>query len=69
MNHFRGALMVVAAAVAFWRGAKIHASGHSALLAYALGGLALALAVWHFTRRPASGPGFRGHEPSSRNDS
>jgi hypothetical protein len=60
MNHFRGVLMVVAAAVAFWRGAKIHAAGHSAWLAYALGGLALGLAIWHFTRRPAQGSGLKG---------
>jgi hypothetical protein len=51
MNHFRGVLMLVAAGIAFWRGWKIH-TGHVALLAYALGTLALGLAVWHLTRKP-----------------
>ncbi len=49
MNHVRGMLMVVAAAIAFYRGWKIH-TGHTALLAYGLGALALGLAVWHLTR-------------------
>lgn len=43
--------MLLAAGVAFWRGWKIH-SGNMALLAYTLGILALALAVWHLTRKP-----------------
>jgi hypothetical protein len=51
MNHFRGALMLLAAGVAFWRGWKIH-TGNTALLAYALGTLALGLAAWHLTRKP-----------------
>jgi uncharacterized membrane protein len=42
-------LMLVAAAIAFYRGWKIH-TGHIALLAYGLGALALGLAVWHLTR-------------------
>jgi LPXTG-motif cell wall-anchored protein len=42
--------MVLAACVAFWRGWQIH-TGQKALMAYALGVAALALAVWHFTRR------------------
>jgi hypothetical protein len=50
MNHIRGALMLLAAGVAFWRGWKIH-TGHTALLAYSLGSLALGLAIWHFTRK------------------
>jgi hypothetical protein len=49
MNHVRGLLMVVAAAVAVWRGWKIHAGSH-AWMAYGLAALALALAVWHLTR-------------------
>jgi hypothetical protein len=69
MNHFRGALMVLAAAVAFWRGAKIHAAGHSSLVACVLGVVALALAVWHFTRRPAPWSGFRGQGSGPGNDS
>jgi hypothetical protein len=51
MNHFRGVLMLVASGIAFWRGWKIH-TGHAALLAYALGTLALGLALWHLTRKP-----------------
>ena len=51
MNPVRGAFMVLAACIAFWRGWQIH-SGRMALTAYGLGILALGLAVWHFTRRP-----------------
>lgn len=47
MNPFRGILMIVAACIAFWRGWQIH-HGHYAWMAYSLGVLALALAVWHF---------------------
>jgi len=50
MNRFRGVLMLLAASVAFWKGWRIRANGHSPLLAYGLGALALALAVWHMTR-------------------
>jgi hypothetical protein len=53
VNRFRGVLMLLAAAVAFWKGWRIHANGHSPLPAYALGVLALGLAVWHLTRRDA----------------
>jgi len=49
MNHVRGLLMVVAAAVAAWKGWKIHTGSH-AWMAYGLAALALALAVWHLTR-------------------
>ncbi len=51
MNHFRGYLMLLAAVFAFYRGWKIH-HGHFALMAYCLGVLALALAIWHLTRKP-----------------
>lgn len=51
MNQFRGALMLLAAGVAFWRGWKIH-TGNIALLAYGLGVLAIGLALWHLTRKP-----------------
>ena len=50
VNPVRGALMALAACVAFWRGWQIH-TGRVALLAYALGVAALGLAMWHF-RRP-----------------
>jgi hypothetical protein len=51
MDRVRGILMVVAACVAFWKGWRIHNTGHSPLLACGLGVLALALAAWHLTRR------------------
>ena len=41
--------MLVAAMLALYRGWKFHGGPH-ALWAYGLGGLAFALAVWHFTR-------------------
>ena len=50
MNQFRGLLMLVAAGIAFWRGWKIH-TGHVAVLGYALGVVALGLAMWHLTRK------------------
>lgn len=49
MNPVRGFVMLLAAAFAFYRGWHIH-TGHTAVLAYILGALALAMAVWHFTR-------------------
>jgi hypothetical protein len=49
MNHFRGTLMLIASVIAFYKGWKIH-TGSTALLGYALGVLALGLAVWHLTR-------------------
>jgi hypothetical protein len=45
--------MLIATAIAFWKGWQIH-RGEKALLAYGLGALALAMAVWHLTR-PATG--------------
>ena len=50
MNHVRGVLMLVAAAVAFWQGWRIHTGPH-AWLAFGLGAAALALAIWHLTRK------------------
>lgn len=50
MNRFRGSVMLLAAGLAFWRGWKVH-TGHIAVLAYGLGALALAMAVWHMTRK------------------
>ena len=50
MNRIRGILMLMAAGVAFWRGWKIH-TGHTALLGYGLGVVAVTMAVWHLTRR------------------
>jgi hypothetical protein len=53
MNRARGVLMLVAAGVAVWRGWIIHTGSH-AWMAYGLGALALALAVWHLTRKADS---------------
>jgi len=50
-NPARGFVMLIAAAAAIWKGWQIH-QGERALLAYGLGALALALAVWHLTRKP-----------------
>jgi hypothetical protein len=52
VNIVRGILMLLAAAVAIWKGWRIH-TGHTAVLAYVLAASALALAAWHFTRKPA----------------
>ena len=43
--------MLLAAAIAIWKGWQIH-RGEAAFLAYGLGAFALALAVWHLTRKP-----------------
>jgi hypothetical protein len=51
MDRVRGALMLIAAVLAFWQGWRIHPR-HTAMLAFALGAAALALAAWHFTRKP-----------------
>jgi hypothetical protein len=50
MNHVRGFVMLLAAGFAVWKGWKIH-SGPHAWMAYGLAVAALALAVWHLTRR------------------
>jgi len=50
--------MLLAAAVAIWKGWQIH-RGETAVLAYGLGAIALALGVWHLTRK-ASTPRARG---------
>jgi hypothetical protein len=51
VNRIRGIVMLLAAAVAMWKGWQIH-RGETAVLAYGLGALALALGVWHLTRKP-----------------
>lgn len=57
MNRIRGIVMLIAAALAIWKGWQIH-RGETALMAYGLAILALALAAWHLTRKapaPRSG--------------
>lgn len=52
LDLVRGIVMLLAAAIAFWKGWQIHLHhGHRELLAFALGVLALAMGVWHLTRR------------------
>lgn len=53
MNRIRGIVMVLAGAGAIWKGWQIH-RGELAVLAYGLGILALALGVWHLTRKEAA---------------
>lgn len=50
VNRIRGIVMVLAAGVALWKGWQIH-RGETAVLAYGLGALALAVGVWHLTRK------------------
>ena len=42
--------MLLAAALAMWKGWQIH-QGKPAVVAYVLAVLALAMAVWHLTRK------------------
>lgn len=50
VNRIRGVVMLLAGAVAGWKGWQIH-RGEQALLAYGLAVLALAIGVWHLTRK------------------
>jgi len=43
--------MLVVAVIAFWRGYQLH-TGRMAFAAYGLGVLALAMAIWHLSRKP-----------------
>ncbi len=52
VNTVRGIVMALAAALAIWKGWQLRTGGR-ALFAYALAALALALAAWHFTRKPS----------------
>jgi len=50
VNRIRGIVMLIAAVMAIWKGWEIH-RGEMAVLAYGLGALALAVGVWHLTRK------------------
>jgi membrane protein YdbS with pleckstrin-like domain len=50
VNRIRGFVMLLASAVAAWKGWQIH-HGERAMMAYALAALALAVGVWHLTRK------------------
>ena len=46
----RGIVMLIAAAIALWKGWHLH--GNQALFAFLLASLAFAMAIWHLTRKP-----------------
>jgi len=50
VNRIRGIVMLIAAALAIWKGWEIH-RGEMAVLAYGLGVMALAMGVWHLMRK------------------
>ena len=50
MNRIRGIVMLIAGSLAIWKGWEIH-RGEMAVLAYGLGVMALAVGVWHLTRK------------------
>jgi hypothetical protein len=50
MNRIRGIVMLIAGALAIWKGWQIH-RGEMAVLAYGLGALALTVGVWRMTRK------------------
>ena len=52
MNRARGIVLLAAGVLALWKGWTIH-SGQMAVVAYLLGVVALALSIWHLTRRAA----------------
>jgi ribose/xylose/arabinose/galactoside ABC-type transport system permease subunit len=52
MNRVRGVVLLAAGVLALWKGWMIH-RGQMAVMAYSLAVLALALGVWHLTRRAA----------------
>ena len=51
-DPFRGIIMILASAIALWKGWQIH-QGRMAFAAYSLAGIALALGIWHFLRNSA----------------
>jgi len=51
MDHIRGVILIAAGGFALYRGWTLH-TGQRALMAYALGVLALALGAWRITRKP-----------------
>jgi UDP-N-acetylmuramyl pentapeptide phosphotransferase/UDP-N-acetylglucosamine-1-phosphate transferase len=50
VDRIRGIVMLLAAALAMWKGWQIH-RGEAAVLAYLLGVLALAMGVWDLRRK------------------
>lgn len=54
VDRFRGIVMLLAAALAMWRGWQLH-RGEGAVIAFGLGALALALGLWHLGRNESAG--------------
>jgi len=52
MNYARGIVMLLAGCFALYESWRIQ-TGERAILAFVLGLLALALGLWHLTRRPS----------------
>jgi uncharacterized membrane protein len=50
VNRIRGIVMLLAAAVAVWKGWQLH-RGELAIIAYGLGLLAFVIGIWHLMRR------------------
>jgi len=61
VNRIRGIVMLLAAAVAAWKGWQFHL-GERALIAYGLAVLALSLGVWHLWRQEPTRVGPVGHD-------
>jgi hypothetical protein len=55
VNRIRGIVMLLAAALAFWKGWQLH-RGEPAVIACGLGMLALTLGVWHLFRSENAQP-------------
>lgn len=51
MNQVRGIIMILLGGFALYQGWILH-TGQRALLAYALGVVAVAVGVWRLTRKP-----------------
>ena len=51
MNQVRGVLMIVLSGFAFYKG-WVYRTGQPAMLAFAVGALALAVGIWRLTRKP-----------------
>ncbi len=51
MARMRGAILIVFGVLALLHGLRMHPT-HSAYLAYALGGFAIAIGIWRLTAKP-----------------
>jgi hypothetical protein len=55
VDQMRGVILILFGILAIYRGWTVH-TGQHALLAYALGVVALAIGAWRVTRKPRSRP-------------